>query len=65
MCHRACRRRTQPTRAAPSLIETDVAGDDDFVVYVFDDSMEPLFHIGKVIFVQPKAALDAFNKVLH
>ncbi len=37
------------------MVETDVAGEGVFAVRVPDDSMEPLFHTGKVIFVQPNA----------
>jgi len=37
------------------MVETDVAGEGVFAVRVPDDSMEPLFHMGKVIFVQPNA----------
>ena len=36
-------------------VETDVAGDGVFAMHVPDDSMEPLFHVGKIIFVQPNA----------
>lgn len=46
------------------MIETDVAGDDVFAVHVPDDSMEPLFHVDKVIFVQPGAQWNADEYVL-
>lgn len=47
-----------------AMIETDVAGDDVFAVHVPDDSMEPLFHKGKVIFVQPNAQWNEDEYVL-
>lgn len=34
------------------MVETDVGGDPVFAVHVPDDSMEPLFYRGKVVFVQ-------------
>jgi hypothetical protein len=46
------------------MIETDVAGHNVFAVTVPDDSMEPLFHVNKVIFVQPEAQWKADDYVL-
>jgi hypothetical protein len=46
------------------MIETDVAGDEVFAMHVPDDSMEPLFHVDKVIFVQPGAQWNADEYVL-
>jgi phage repressor protein C with HTH and peptisase S24 domain len=45
-------------------VETDVAGDDVFAVHVPDDSMEPLFQVDKVIFVQPETGWSADQYVL-
>ena len=50
--------------ASGQMVETDVAGEDVFAVHVPDDSMEPLFHVDKVIFVQPKAHWNANEYVL-
>ncbi|HKN87590.1 MAG TPA: S24 family peptidase [Nitrospiraceae bacterium] len=46
------------------MIETDVAGDNVFAIHVPDDSMEPLFHVDKIIFVQPGAQWNADEYVL-
>jgi len=46
------------------MIETDVVGDDVFAVHVPDDSMEPLFHVDKILFVQPGAQWNADDYVL-
>ena len=46
------------------MIETDVAGNGVFAVHVPDDSMEPLFHVGKIIFVQPGAQWKTDEYVL-
>ncbi len=46
------------------MIETDVAGRNVFAVTVPDDSMEPLFHVNKVIFVQPEAQWNADEYVV-
>lgn len=46
------------------MVETDVAGDGVFAVHVPDDSMEPLFHRDKVIFVQPGINWEADQYVL-
>jgi transcriptional regulator with XRE-family HTH domain len=40
------------------LIETDVAGEGVFALSVQDDSMQPLFHPGEIIFVRPEAQWD-------
>jgi hypothetical protein len=45
-------------------VETDVVGDDVFAVHVPDDSMEPLFQVDKVIFVQPETGWSADQYVL-
>jgi len=50
--------------ASEDTVETDVAGDDVFAVHVPDDSMEPLFQVDKVIFVQPETGWDADQYVL-
>jgi hypothetical protein len=46
------------------MVETDVPGEDVFAMRVPDDSMEPLFHVDKIIFVQPKAHWNANEYVL-
>jgi hypothetical protein len=45
-------------------VETDVGGDAVFAVRVPDDSMEPLFHVDKLIFVQPETEWTADQYVL-
>ncbi|MGH7233207.1 MAG: S24 family peptidase [Nitrospiraceae bacterium] len=40
------------------MVETDVHGEHVFALRVKDDSMEPLFHTGETVFVNPALPAD-------
>jgi SOS-response transcriptional repressor LexA len=40
-------------KRAQAMIETDVSGPNIFALRIKDDAMEPLFHKGEIIFVNP------------
>ncbi|MBD0306162.1 MAG: S24 family peptidase [Nitrospiraceae bacterium] len=45
-------------RTVEAMIETDVAGEDVFALRMPDDSMQPLFHQGEIIFVNPDVRVE-------
>jgi len=50
----ATQRRGSPVKElAQAMIETDVAGPRVFALRIKDDAMEPLFHKGEIVFVNP------------
>jgi transcriptional regulator with XRE-family HTH domain len=49
---------------AETLLETDVIGVRTFAVQVRDDSMQPLFSEGEIIFVNPDSAAESGHYVL-
>ncbi|HJU05312.1 MAG TPA: S24 family peptidase [Nitrospiraceae bacterium] len=50
--------RDTASRAVEAMIETDVAGENVFALRVPDDSMQPLFRQGEIIFVNPDARVE-------
>lgn len=45
-------------RAIEAMIETDVPGEEVFALRVTDDSMQPLFRQGEIIFVNPDVRVE-------